>query len=281
MEKGTGLTRSLLRRWLAPDDRRRLQDLQLRDAGYGYDSFGLHPDWVGAAIAGLKPLYQSYFRVTSHGADAIPAHGPAILASNHSGGLPVDGAMLWMDVIAHTHPPRVPRPVSDLFVPMVPFVGLAFARAGVVAGTRANVRRLLEDGELVMIFPEGSRGVAKLFRDRYRLQAWNVGHAELAIRHRVPVIPVAIVGAEEQWPVVGRIEWLHPFGAPHVPVMATPLPMPVHYHIHYGAPLPLHASFPQSSADDPEVQAQAAGIVRDAVASLIERGLRERPGVFT
>ena len=86
------------------------------------------------------------------------------------------------------------------FVPALPFIGTIFARGGMVGGSRGNVRALLEAGELLMIFPEGTPGIIKPFHKRYQLQKFRVGHAELAIRHQVPVIPVGIVGAEEQLP---------------------------------------------------------------------------------
>jgi 1-acyl-sn-glycerol-3-phosphate acyltransferase len=256
----------------------RLRQVQVVDAGHGYDVFGMHPDWVAAGVWLTRFFHRTYFRVTAHGAENLPAAGRAILAANHGGLLPLDAAMLYADVLAHTDPPRVARPVADHFVPALPFIGTFFARVGVVNGTRANVARLLEQEELVMIFPEGTPGIAKPRSERYRLQAWRVGHAELALRHKAPVVPVAIIGAEEQWPVAARLDWLHPFGAPFLPVPATPVPLPVHYHIHYGRPLALH----EDGGDplDPDVVAAAAERVRAAVAALLAEGLRARRGVF-
>ena len=246
------------------------------DEGHGYDLFGLRPAAVERAARLAAPLYDRYFRVVSHGAGNLPRTGPAILAPNHSGVLPVDGGMLWLDVLRHTG--RVTRMVADRFVPRLPFVGTIFARVGVVSGTRNNVRRLLERGELLAIFPEGVTGVAKSFRERYQLQDWRVGHAELAIRHRAPVVPVAILGAEESWPIAFRVRGLHPFGAPYLPVPASPVPLPVRYHIHYGAPLALHDGLAPGAADDPAVVADAARRVREAVAKLIHEGLQDRRG---
>jgi len=119
-------------------------------------------------------------------------------------------------------------------------------------------------------------GVAKPFRDRYQLQAWRVGHAELAIRHRVPVVPVAIIGAEESWPLLGRIDGVRAFGAPYLPIPVSPVPLPVRFHLHYGAPLELHHDLPVGAADDPRVVAAAAGRVRDAMVDLITHGRRAR-----
>lgn len=249
-------------------------DLPIHDAGHGYDVFGAHPPTVQRAVRWARPLYRNYFRVASHGVAHVPTDGPAILVANHSGTLPIDGAMLWMDVVQRTG--RILRPIADRFVPRMPFIGTMFARAGVVSGTQTNVRRLLETGELIAIFPEGTTGPGKPFRERYHLQAWRVGHAELAIRYRAPVIPVAIIGAEESWPVLFHIRALRAFGAPFVPVPRSPLPLPVQIHIHYGAPIPLHQAYPPTAADDPEAVAAGAETVREAVVALVERGLAER-----
>jgi 1-acyl-sn-glycerol-3-phosphate acyltransferase len=248
--------------------------IEFHDEGHGYDLFGLHPRAVERAAALGSPIYERYFRVVSHGVEHVPRTGPAILTPNHSGVLPVDGTVLWLDVFRHTG--RVARLIADRFVPILPFVGTLFARLGVVSGTRGNVRRLLEQGELLAIFPEGTTGVAKPFRERYHLQDWRVGHAELAIRHRAPVVPVAILGAEESWPMLAKLDRLHPFGAPYLPIPASPLPLPVRYHIHYGAPIALHDGLPPEAADDPAQVAAAARRVRAAVAALIGEGLARR-----
>lgn len=255
---------------------RRLRGVQVVDAGHGYDVFGMHPDWVAVAVWASRFGHDHYFRVAAHGVENIPARGRAILAANHSGVLPIDGAMLYANVVAHTDPARAPRPIADHFIPSLPFVSSLFARIGVVAGTRGNVERLLEAEELLMIFPEGAAGLAKPVRKRYQLASWRVGHAELALRHRAPVIPVAIIGAEEVWPLLARLDHLHPFGAPFLPVPATLLPLPVRIHIHYGAPLYL-----EGDADDPRQVAAAAQRVRGEVQRLLDRGLAERQGVFT
>ena len=244
------------------------------DAGHGYDVFGLHLPALERWIARSGPLYERWFRVTSEGAGNVPRAGPAILVANHAGALPVDAMMLCLDVLHHT--PRIPRAVADRFVPRLPFVGELFARAGAVSGTRANVRNLLDAGALVVIFPEGTTGVGKRFRDRYHLQAWRVGHVELAIRHRAPVVPVAIIGAEESWPIAVKLRGVHAFGAPYLPIPASPVPLPVHYRIHYGAPVVLHDDLPPHAADDPEVLARAAGRTRAAVEAVIAEGLAAR-----
>ncbi|MFN7134846.1 MAG: 1-acyl-sn-glycerol-3-phosphate acyltransferase, partial [Myxococcales bacterium] len=157
---------AIARLLLSEEDRARVAAVPFNDAGHGYDPFGLHPDYVGLGLGLVRPLHRHWFRVRAHGAENLPGRGPAIVAANHSGTLPFDGAMLWVDLLERTG--RVARPVADYFVPSLPFIGTLFARGGMVGGTRGNVRALLDAGELLMIFPEGVPGIGKHFRDRYK-----------------------------------------------------------------------------------------------------------------
>jgi Acyltransferase len=175
---------------------------------------------------------------------------------------------------------RIPRAISDHFVPRLPLVSTLFARLGVVSGAHINVRRLLERDELLVIFPEGVRGPAKPFALRYELQRWSVGFAEHAIRHRAPIIPVAIVGAEESWPVAARIRGLRMFGSPYLPIPASPVPLPARYHIRYGEPLHVDRGHLSRDAHDPELVMRTAEEARAAVARLLAETLAERRGVF-
>lgn len=256
----------------------RIANAPFHDAGHGFDAFGFHPPSLAAAVEAAAPIYEHYFRVDSEGAEAVPASGPAIVIANHAGVLPVDGAMLCLDLLRHTQ--RIPRAIADHFVPRLPLVSTFFARLGVVSGTRANVRALLERGELIALWPEGVSGTAKRFRDRYQLQGWRVGFAELAIRFRAPVIPVAVLGAEESWPLLGKLDHIHLFGAPYLPIPATPVPLPAHYHIRYGTPLHLDAGLEVGDADDPRVVAAAADHARLALEELIRDARDARRGVF-
>jgi 1-acyl-sn-glycerol-3-phosphate acyltransferase len=252
---------------------------ELRDEGHGFDRLGLSRPGVRFALDLCQPFYEYWFRVDSRGVDHIPAEGPVIVALNHSGTLPFDALMAWADIVRRSEPTRVPRVVMDHFVPQLPFVGTVFTRGGGTGGSRGNLHALLEDGALVMVCPEGTRGIGKRFSQRYTLQRWTPGHAELAIRHRAPVVPAAVIGAEEQMPQIARIP-ISLFGAPYVP-LAPLLPFPVKYRIRYGAPIDLPADYPASAADDPDAVVEAAERVKRAVQDIIDAGLAERRGIFT
>jgi 1-acyl-sn-glycerol-3-phosphate acyltransferase len=158
-------------------------------------------------------------------------------------------------------------------------VGAFLSRVGAVNGALANVRRLIESEQLCLIFPEGMRAIGKPFRQRYTLTQWRVGHAELALRYGIPVIPVAVIGSEEQWLQLGQIERIHTFGVPYLPIVATPIPLPVHYHIHYGAPIRFEASTDQREPSAEQIE-HAAATTKQALTALIEAGLSARKSLF-
>lgn len=243
-----------------------------------YDSFGAAPEGAELGLAATRFLYERYFRVHSEGVDQVPAAGPVIVAANHSGSLPLDAFMLCADLLRGTEPPRLPRPVIDRFVPRLPFAGTFFSRVGAIDGARRNVELALERGELVVVFPEGTPGIGKPFSERYRLQPWRVGHVELALSARAPIVPVAIVGAEEQMPTIARLD-VHPFGAPYLPIVATPFPLPVKYRIRYDAPIALHEEL-EGDPRDPALLAAGAARIKARVQRMIDEMLRTRRGVF-
>jgi len=266
--------------WLPDHLLERVSGARTRDLGYGYDAFGMNADWVAFGLGLMRPLYEKWFRVKSTGHEHIPGKGGAILAGNHSGTLPYDAMMVWNDVVRNTDPVRVPRPVVDYFVDMLPWVSILFTRAGAIGGSRGNVHRALSHGELMLLFPEGTPGISKPFSERYKLQTWRAGHIELAIRHQVPVIPVAVIGAEEQLPQLAKLP-ISLFGSPFLPVSPTVfVPLPVRYHIYYGEPIRVNDDYPPEAATDPAALEDGCTRVKEAVEALIARGLEEREGVF-
>jgi 1-acyl-sn-glycerol-3-phosphate acyltransferase len=259
---------------VSPAFTRIAHEAAFHDEGHGYDVFGLHPPSLAQAVESTGIVYERYFRVASTGIEHVPATGPTIVVANHGGVLPVDGVMLALDLARNTRPPRIPRMVTDHFVPRLPLVSTLFARLGVVSGTRANVRRLLDRGELVVIFPEGVSGPAKPYAERYHLQQWRVGFAELAIRHAATVVPAAIIGSEESWPVAAKLG-IRLFGSPYLPIPASPIPLPTRYHIHYGAPLQL-----TGDASSPGDVSAAARSVFEALDAMLAWARTSRTGTF-
>ncbi len=254
---------------LAPRDRQRIRGLRHDGGLHGYDAFGLHASGVAAGLALTDPLYRAWFRVRSRNACHLPADGPAIVVGNHRGLLPFDGLMLWADIVRQSEPLRIPRFIVDNFVLRLPFVSPFYARSGAVGGSRGNVHHLLDRGELVVIFPEGTNGIATTGSDECGPQFWTVGHAEMAIRHRAPVIPVAIVGPERQFPLAIRLP-IRAFGSPWIPLAFPPWPLPVQYRIVYGEPIALHSRWTAADADSPAAVHEAAALVRASVLSLTE-----------
>lgn len=249
------------------------------DAGAGYDVFGANADWARRASKLTAFLYERWFRVRSYNTQNIPQRRGGILIANHSGNLPIDGAMICADIVRRTDPPRLVRPIAHHVASAIPIFSTVFARVGVVGGSRTNVEHLLSRDELLLIFPEGVPGITKGFRNRYKLVDFTVGHAEFALRHRAPIYPIAVIGAEEQLPEIGSI----PFGRSRIRRVTVPLlpfPLPVRYHLHYGPPIHLYEDYPPESADDPEVLEACAERTRHIVQTLVDEGLRQRKGVF-
>ena len=246
-----------------------------------------------AFLTRLGPLldffYTRYFRVRTLGMENVPLEGPALLVANHSGGLPYDGAMLlWGMHKLHPQHRRV-RPLVANFAFRVPWMVNVMARIGGVRAAAANALPLLARGELVAVFPEGLKGIGKPFRDRYQLVRFGRGgFIRLAMEAGVPMVPVAIVGAEEIHPVIGKLTRVaQPFGLPYIPVTPTfpwlgplgLLPMPTKWTIQFGAPI----APPPPPSDDEErnvLVAQETERVKRVIDGMLVRLLVERRSVL-
>jgi len=213
-----------------------------------HDRFGFDAAFRERVRPAFRFLFDRYWRVEVKGARHVPANGPVLLVANHSGAVPFDGAMIATAVDAERR--RVVRFLYDRFIERVAPLDAFYRRVGGVTARREHARALLEAGETVLVFPEGVAGVAKPFSERYRLRAFSPGFARLAVQHDVPVIPVAVVGAEEIYPLVGRAEAVGKrFGMPYLPI--TPffpllgplgaLPLPTKWSISFGRPMRLQA----------------------------------------
>jgi 1-acyl-sn-glycerol-3-phosphate acyltransferase len=263
----------------------RLAKVPNRINEFGFDPYGLAPDWLRRVSLPGVLLYRSYFRCETFGIDGLPT-GRMMLVANHAGQLPFDGAMLSSALLLEAEPPRIARPMAEYFVSRLPFVSTAMARGGAMVGTPDNCVHMLENEECVMVFPEGVRGMNKAFSERYRLQRFGLGFMRLALETHSPVVPVGIVGSEEQQPGIVNLEGLaRMLGLPALPLTAGflvlgplgLLPMPVKYRIHFGDPL----YFEGDPNDDDAVMEEKVEVVKEAIAGLLEKGRLERRGIFS
>lgn len=273
-------------RWRALADRldERIAKIPTELNECGYDRWGLYPEGLHKSALPLLWLYENYFRTKTFGVEQLPA-GRMLLVANHAGQLPFDAAMIACAVLMEAEPPRVVRGMAEFWVSEIPFFSVWASRGGAVAGTPETCREMLEAGEAVLAFPEGVRGMNKLYRDRYQLQRFGEGFARLAIATDTPVVPVAVVGSEEQQP--GIANWRAAaklLRMPAFPITPTfpllgPLglwPLPVRYRIYFGEPMRLSES---AAAGGDDVTGHVES-VRKAIDGLLERGRRDRRGVF-
>lgn len=265
----------------APDDLdARVRALAIRANEYGVDPFGLSRKHVAVAMRLARLLYRDYFRVECFGIDNVPATGRVMLVANHSGQLPFDAVCIGAAVFFESKQPRLVRAMVEHFVPTMPFVSFLFSRFGQITGTPENCRRLLEQEEAILVFPEGARGIAKPFSRRYQLGAFGQGFLRLALETKTPIVPVAVIGAEEQAPAINLRPLARLLGTPSLPVLPfppfVPWPLPVKYRIYFGAPITAHGA---SDEDDEHVEAQVRA-VRHHIQSMLHVGLRSRRHVF-
>lgn len=272
-----------LRAWTlalgGPGTRARLEKLTPPRNEYGIDPYGFDAEFAVAAVAPLLWLYRKYFRVTLHGIERVPSEGRVVLVANHSGQLPFDAAMIEVACLIEKDPPRAVRALVDRWVPTLPFVSTFMARCGQIVGTPENCRRLLAAGEAILVFPEGVRGLNKPFSQRYQLQRFGPGFLRLALESGAPIVPIGVVGAEEQAPALLDVKPLAKLlSFPAFPITPTllPLPLPARYHIHFGEPM----RFQGSPDEEDEVLERKVDEVEDAVRALLARGLAERKHVY-
>jgi len=269
---------------LVLDLEERLRKIPNRINEYGYDPYGLSPEWLQRqALPGVM-LYRYYFRAEVKDIERVPA-GRCLLVANHAGQLPFDAMMLSTAMLLDAEPPRIARGMGEYWIPRLPFVGTAAARGGAMVGTPDNCRHMLENEECVMVFPEGVRGINKPYRKRYRLQRFGQGFMRLALEARAPIVPVGIVGSEEQQPGIANLPALGRLvGMPAFPITATfpwlgplgLLPLPVKYRLYFGEPLAFEGD---SNEEDAAIEDRVA-VVRRALEELLASGRRERRGIF-
>ncbi|MCA9596097.1 MAG: acyltransferase family protein [Myxococcales bacterium] len=256
-----------------PEVEERLARLELPFNRDGLDPYGVSREHLGRIFSALYPFYRHYFRCTVHGAEHIPARGRAMLVGNHSGGYAIDGAMVIASCFFELDPPRLAQGMVEKFLMRMPFVAQWTSMAGQVTGLPEHAVRLLEDERLLMVFPEGARGTAKLYTERYSLVRFGTGFMRLALETRTPIVPVAFLGGGEAVPTVTNLERIgRLLNVPYVPVTPylLPVPLPVHVELHYGEPMMLEGT---GNEDDTEIL-QKVNDVKQRISDLIDRGRR-------
>ena len=246
---------------------------------------GHDPHFIERAAPVLEFLYGKYFRVRTIGIENVPDTGAALLVANHSGGLPYDGAMLIYGLFRDHPRHRRLRTLIANFAFRSPWMCNVVARIGGVRASMETAMPLLQGGNLVGVFPEGLKGVGKMFRERYRLSRFGRGgFVRLAREAHVPIIPVAIVGAEEIHPVLGKITSLaEPLGIPYIPITPTfpllgplgLLPVPTKWTIRFG---PAIHCLPITDGED--VIGTTAEQVRHSIDTMIAELLSQRRSII-
>ena len=266
-----------------PDDdlAGRTQALVVHGNEFGFDPFGLSKDSLKTVTRVASWLYRHYSRATAHGIENVPASGRAILVANHSGQLPFDGMVIGAATFLEPPQPRLVRSMVEYFVPTVPFASYLFSRWGQITGTPENCRRLLAAEEMVLVFPEGARGISKDFSKRYQLAEFGKGFLRLALEMQAPIIPIAVIGAEEQAPAINVKSIAKLLRIPSFPVVPYPpfvpvVPLPVKYRLYFGEAM----TFTGDPDDDDDVLDEQVKQVKNRIQSMIQVGLREREHVF-
>jgi len=251
---------------------------------------GFDPELNRAVLMpAARALYRGWFKVKMRGLQHVPSDGPALVVANHSGVLPLDALMLQVGILDEHPARRNLRLLSADLVYSVPLLGRIARASGHVPANPAEAERLLAAGELVGVFPEGFKGIGKPFRDRYRLQRFGRGgFARLALRQGIPLVPCAIVGAEEIYPMVADwtevaarlrlpyfpitplFPWLGPLGA---------IPLPSNWLIEFCDPVRTDGFTPDQPEDD-DVISELADKVKDTIATKIDELLAERGPAF-
>ena len=237
------------------------------------------------------PIYRNWLRVEWEGLEKIPSGGGALLIANHAGAVPSDAP-----VIMHGIEEELDRPVyglGDHFFKSLPYVGTMWSRVGGVAAHPENAYRLLrEQNQLVLVFPEGSKGTGKLFRDRYQLRRFGRGgFVEIAMRAGVPVVPIAVTGSEEAMPVLARIPVVdRVFGLPYVPItpnqflfgpaLGSVLPLPAKFRLRVLDPVHFDVEPDQSRYSRGRVMEEADAI-RERLQDAVFDMLRVRHSIWT
>ncbi len=257
---------------------------------YDVDEFGYDRELTDRILAApFRPLYSKWFRVETHGLENVPDTGGALVVANHSGTVAMDGLMTSLALLDHHPARRQLRMLGANLVFSLPVVGDLARKSGSTLACQPDAERLLRSGELVGVFPEGFKGIGKPFSERYKLQRFGRGgFVAAALKTKTPIIPCAIVGAEEIYPIIGNAKTLaRILGVPYFPITPTfpllgPLgmvPLPSKWIIEFGEPI-YTDEFPEGAADDPMLVFNLTDQVRESIQQSLYRLLVQRRSVF-
>lgn len=253
----------------------RVARLEIPFNSFGFDPYGISRDAVARAMSVARFLYRHYFTVSVAGMHNVPHHGRAMLIGNHSGGVALDAGIVAAAAFFELDPPRLAQGMAEKFINRVPFFSEWANRTGHFTGLPENAARLLNDDRLLLVFPEGARGTAKLFPERNSLVQFGSGFMRLALETRTPIVPFAFLGGGEAIPTVANAYRLgRLLGLPYIPITPwiAPLPLPVRLHLRLGKPL----VFEGTGSEDDEVVAGYVDQVKHTIAGLIREGLETR-----
>jgi nucleoside-diphosphate-sugar epimerase/1-acyl-sn-glycerol-3-phosphate acyltransferase len=257
---------------------------------YQVDEFGYDPELVEHVLAPvLRPLYQRWWRVRTLGLEHIPSSGSALVVGNHAGTLPFDAMMVALAIYDEHPAHRILRMLAADLAFTLPLVAPLARKSGNTLACEDDAERLLRAGDLVGVWPEGYKGLGKPFRDRYRLQRFGRGgFVELALRTGTPIVPVAVVGSEEIYPMVGNLRPIaRLLGLPYLPVTPTfpllgPLgavPLPSQWVIEFCPPIETSGYGPDAVLD-PMVVFDLTDQVRDTIQRTLNKNLAARGSAF-
>lgn len=252
------------------------------------DDLGFEQDLVDKLLPLATPFYDYYWRVEPDGLANIPADGPVLLVANHSGILPFDAVMVKYAVYTNV-PNRHLWVLMDRFVTRLPFLNVLFRKTGQVLACTENTQYLLDHGEAVLVFPEGVKGIAKPYSLRYKLRRFGRGgFVRMARKAAAPIVPVAVVGAEDIYRLVAKLEWPFKYlGIPFLPVTDTfpilgPLgviPRPTKWRIKFLPQVTEHLAIAPGPDEDLKIQ-EIADSIRASIQSTIAEVLRKRRSVY-
>jgi 1-acyl-sn-glycerol-3-phosphate acyltransferase len=258
-----------------PEVAARVSRLELPFSRQGIDPYGVSRRDLTFFLSMLTLLYRRYFSVQVHGIEHVPPRGRGMLIGNHSGGVALDAAMVIASMLLEMEPPRLAQGMIEKFLGRAPFISSWTARCGQFTGLPEHAERLLRDERLLMVFPEGARGTAKLYWERHSLVDFGTGFVRLALTTQTPIVPFAFVGGGEAIPTVRNLYALgRLLGAPYVPITPwiLPIPRPVPLAIYYGEPI----VFSGTGREEDHIIAGYVEQVKARVGELLERGVQER-----